>query len=268
MVCKAAKETSSLPTAAVYTCGSQRRSIQQHNFHPLQNHWLSTVARELIRFHAEQSETRRCGRNWNVHRKHPAVDATPSPAGEQLNPSRLESLHRVCQRICSCMHTNHSHRHAYKTPICKTESVSLTWVQRGLSWWPNLCLTAHQPRRDYMQRLSARRVPACPHKGYYRYSNRSLYFKMWLQLRLLILDGVDIVDSPSQTSHSTTGKSTWIQGWSSFIIPCMDRKWKTHCYSGFLATVLGIKEQVINRTSPEVSSSSESFSAWPSSSHF
>lgn len=167
------------------------------------------------------------------------------------------------------MHTNHSHGRAYKTTIRKTESVSLTWIQLGLFWWPNLCLTAHEPRTDYMQRLSARWVLACPHKGYYQYSNRSLDFWNAVPAAFAIT---------GRSRHSGQSQSDLTQhNWEIYVDARViqpynslhGQKIKIHLLSSrLLADSFEYQIAGNKKTSPEVSSFSESFSAWLSSFHF
>lgn len=77
---------------------------------------------------------------------------------------------------------------------------------------------------------------------------------MWFQLCLLLLDGVDIVDSPSQTSDFT--QHNWeiymdarvIQLYNSLHGQKIEKNiYYIYCHSGSLATVLSIKLQVIKK---------------------
>lgn len=134
-------------------------------------------------------------------------------------------------RICSnkfrthfipCLHT-HSHLHAHKPwPV--------NWVWHlgtllDLRWWPILWLTAHKPKQITC-RGSAHIASASPHKGI-KYIKRSCYFKRWFRFpavgettgRSWHSGYSEALLRHHQASQRTTGKSTWMQGISSFIIP-------------------------------------------------
>lgn len=114
--------------------------------------------------------------------------------------------------------------------ICKLSTFCRLGTLQDLHWWPILCLTAHKPKQITC-RGSAHVASACPHKGI-KYIERSGYFKRWFRLPAVgETTGRSWHGGRSETllrhfqaSQRTTGKSTWMQGMSSFIIPWRDTK--------------------------------------------
>lgn len=138
MVCKAAKETPSL--SYVCSCGFMCGSLKP--VHPTEQlssttefvgHWLSTLDCYLwadpvpciTKLDEMVSKERKCALQTSCSRQDMAwqnCSRSPRKQPAAINLG-LRSFHSFCQHIHTCMHTNHSHWHAYKTTICKTESV-------------------------------------------------------------------------------------------------------------------------------------------------
>lgn len=108
--------------------------------------------------------------------------------------------------------------------VCKRSKFCHHGTFLGPRWWSDPCLTAHQQKTDYMQR----HIAPAP-KGLVKTSGdhgikKVVLASSWRGNLGTVSIQQTVCHACYQASQSTTGKSTWIQGWSSFMIPWRHRK--------------------------------------------
>lgn len=151
-----------------------------------------------------------------------------------FNSSRLNESHQ--KTICSnkfrtlshfnlCLHT-HSHLHAYKPWSVNWAGYLPTWHPSRsplVTYFVSNCTQAKNRSHAEAQHTSHQPV----HIKGIKYIKRSCVFKRWFRLpaggettgRSWHSGQSETLLRHHQASQRTTGKSTWMQGWSSFIIP-------------------------------------------------
>lgn len=116
-----------------------------------------------------------------------------------------------------------------KARICKLRKFCHHGTFLGPHWCSDLCNCTSAKKTDYMQRLSVHCTStSIPPKGLVKTSGDHVIKKVVLASNWRGNFGTVSIQRTVwhacyQASQSTTGKSTWIQGWSSFMIPWRNR---------------------------------------------
>lgn len=147
------------------------------------------------------------------------VTSSSSPQREthKKRSATTSGLFYISLHVCT-------HLSCIQTTICKPSRFCQVDIWLGVRWRPILCLTAHKPKTDLMQMHSTQGSMST--EGHHQYVKKPWYFEKVAGPPAVgeTTGRIHSVESEmrhkyNQASQRTTGKSTWMQGWSSFIIP-------------------------------------------------